>query len=161
MRHTLDVHIAWGDCDPAGIVFYPRYFAWFDQSSHALFTANGLDHRTVTEKHGAIGFSLVDARANFQSPGSYGEAVQVTSMVVKVGGSSLTVQHQIRRGETVLVEGQEIRVWIVREGDGVRAARIPDDVRAALSFTDQVARNAAARQPSPAATWPEEEEGPR
>lgn len=23
------VTIEWGDCDPAGIVFYPRYFAMF------------------------------------------------------------------------------------------------------------------------------------
>lgn len=24
------IRIEWGDCDPAGIVFYPRYFEWFD-----------------------------------------------------------------------------------------------------------------------------------
>ena len=28
------VRIEWGDCDPAGIVFYPRYFAMFDHSHH-------------------------------------------------------------------------------------------------------------------------------
>lgn len=22
------IRIEWGDCDPAGIVFYPRYFEW-------------------------------------------------------------------------------------------------------------------------------------
>ena len=27
------VRIEWGDCDPAGIVFYPRYFAMFDHST--------------------------------------------------------------------------------------------------------------------------------
>ena len=31
------VAIEWGDCDPAGIVFYPRYFAMFDASTAALF----------------------------------------------------------------------------------------------------------------------------
>ena len=35
------VRIEWGDCDPAGIVFYPRYFAMFDASTHALFEAAG------------------------------------------------------------------------------------------------------------------------
>ena len=25
-----DVQIQWGDCDPANIVYYPRYFAMFD-----------------------------------------------------------------------------------------------------------------------------------
>ena len=30
------VRIEWGDCDPAGIVYYPRYFAMFDASTTAL-----------------------------------------------------------------------------------------------------------------------------
>jgi 4-hydroxybenzoyl-CoA thioesterase len=39
--------VDWGDCDPAGIVFYPRYFAWFDRAAHRFFEAKGLDHHTV------------------------------------------------------------------------------------------------------------------
>jgi acyl-CoA thioesterase FadM len=30
------LHIEWGDCDPAGIVFYPRYFVMFDRSTSLL-----------------------------------------------------------------------------------------------------------------------------
>ncbi len=32
-----DVQIQWGDCDPANIVYYPRYFAMFDDSTSVLF----------------------------------------------------------------------------------------------------------------------------
>ena len=28
---TRTVRIEWGDCDPAGIVYFPRYFEYFDQ----------------------------------------------------------------------------------------------------------------------------------
>ena len=31
------VRVQWGDCDPAGIVFYPRYFEWFDACTILLF----------------------------------------------------------------------------------------------------------------------------
>src|SRR5262245_13444018 len=37
-----EVRIEWGDCDPANIVFYPRYFAFFDASTAYLFEAVGL-----------------------------------------------------------------------------------------------------------------------
>ena len=37
LRNTRKVRIEWGDCDPAGIVFYPRYFEMFDASTSALF----------------------------------------------------------------------------------------------------------------------------
>jgi len=35
--NTRTVRIEWGDCDPAGIIFYPRYFEIFDASTAMLF----------------------------------------------------------------------------------------------------------------------------
>ena len=37
-QHPTGPH-RWGDCDPAGIVFYPRYFAMFDHSTVLLIEA--------------------------------------------------------------------------------------------------------------------------
>jgi tetratricopeptide (TPR) repeat protein len=31
------IRVEWGDCDPAGIVYYPRYCAYFDNCTSALF----------------------------------------------------------------------------------------------------------------------------
>src|SRR5450631_3898284 len=31
--------VEWGDCDPANIVFYPRYLKWFDACTTGLFAA--------------------------------------------------------------------------------------------------------------------------
>src|SRR5437773_7669401 len=36
LTNRRTIRIAWGDCDPAGIVFYPRYFAMFDHSTVLL-----------------------------------------------------------------------------------------------------------------------------
>jgi len=43
--NTRIVRVQWGDCDPAGIVFYPRYFEWFDASTILLFES--LDERSL------------------------------------------------------------------------------------------------------------------
>ena len=41
--NTRKVRIEWGDCDPAGIVFFPRYFEMFDASTaHAFRGALGM-----------------------------------------------------------------------------------------------------------------------
>ena len=43
--------IEWGECDPAGIVFYPRYFAMFDERTTLLFsTALGLNEIRVAQE---------------------------------------------------------------------------------------------------------------
>ena len=38
--HRVTVHF--GDCDPAGIVFFPNFLRWMDQSSLAFFMACGV-----------------------------------------------------------------------------------------------------------------------
>ena len=32
-----EIRIEWGDCDPGGIVYFPRYFEYSDACTHALF----------------------------------------------------------------------------------------------------------------------------
>ena len=34
--NTTRVEIQFGDCDPAGIVYYPNYFRFFDNATAAL-----------------------------------------------------------------------------------------------------------------------------
>ena len=47
------VRIEWANCDAAGIVFYPNYFAIFDSSTHRLFEAAGWKKRDLIA--GALG----------------------------------------------------------------------------------------------------------
>ena len=54
--NTRRLAIEWGDCDPAGIVFYPRYFAMFDASTAALFQrALGMTKKAMLRHWGAFG----------------------------------------------------------------------------------------------------------
>ena len=51
LRNTRKVRIEWGDCDPAGIIFYPRYFEIFDASTSALFErALGHDQASICSR---------------------------------------------------------------------------------------------------------------
>ena len=57
---TRTIRIEWGDCDPAGIVFYPRYFAFFDACTAALFEhALGMGGREMRKAYGCAGFPMV------------------------------------------------------------------------------------------------------
>ena len=53
------VRIEWGDCDPAGIVFYPRYFAMFNHSTELLIEgALGVKKITLNKQHGLGGYPV-------------------------------------------------------------------------------------------------------
>lgn len=134
--NTRSVRIEWGDCDPADIVFYPRYFAFFDACTQALFEqALGLTMRELRKAHGCIGFPMVDTRASFVIPSRYGDEVTVETQVTALRRSSFDVRHHLRRGEKLAVEGFETRVWTVVDPDDperIRSHPIPAAVIAAL-----------------------------
>src|SRR5215813_13914659 len=47
MKNRKTIQIEWGDCDPAQIVYFPRYFAYFDSCTTALFKKAGLVKREM------------------------------------------------------------------------------------------------------------------
>ena len=64
-----DVQIQWGDCDPANIVYYPRYFEMFDDSTSIMFEAAGFSKQDIVKKYGLVGIPMVDTRGrNSTSP---------------------------------------------------------------------------------------------
>ena len=133
--HTRTVEF--GDCDPAQIVFYPRFFAFFDAATAALFhAALGRNLRMVFADHGIVGIPLVSAEAKFISPAAFGDVIQTWSTVTEFGRSSIKLTHRISHGGRLCVEGHEVRVWAGRApGDPARlmGLPIPDDVRTAFA----------------------------
>jgi 4-hydroxybenzoyl-CoA thioesterase len=134
------VHIEWGDCDAAGIVFYPRYFAMFDASTHYLFEAAGWSKAALRAEFDMIGFPMVDTRARFLLPSSYGDDIVIETRVAAIRNSSFDIAHRVFKpspaGEALAIEGFETRVWSGPHPDDpkrLKARRIPDAVVRRLS----------------------------
>ncbi len=131
------VRIDWGDCDPAGIVYFPRYFQHFDNSTVALFEkATGLRKIEMTGKHGMAGIPMVNIRARFIIPSRYGDDVEIESRITEFRRSSFDIQHRLLRGKDLAVECFETRVWTVRDEKspgGLASAKIPDAIKDAFS----------------------------
>lgn len=126
----IELRVHWGECDPAGIVFYPNYFRWFDECTQALLRSAGWDQRSLREAFGIVGTAAVDAHARFTSPVSHGDVLQAESRVEKWGNASFTVHHRFERAGTMAVEGREVRVWAKPDGaGGLRTEPIPEAFR--------------------------------
>ncbi len=131
-RRTITVQ--WGDCDPAGIVYFPRYFEWFDASTAALFESAGLPKHTMIARFAIVGIPLVDARCRFIKPSTFGDRVEIASKIASWGRASFEVEHTLLRGSDVAVEGYEKRVWVERAPDGaLRSRPLPAEVLALFS----------------------------
>jgi 4-hydroxybenzoyl-CoA thioesterase len=129
------IRVDWGHCDPAGIVFYPNYFRWFDQCTSALFEAAGLPLPELYREHGLKGFPLLDTRATFSASAMFGDDLEAESTVIEWTAKTLKVQHRFLRGGTPAVEGWELRICVVPHPDDpqrIKSAAIPDEVKRRL-----------------------------
>lgn len=133
--HTYKMRIAFSDCDPAQIVFFANYFKWFDTASREFFTACGVPSwRDTEEQRGIIGTPLVDAQASFKQSATYGEDIEIETSIVEWNRKSFVHKHVARRGDTILCEGREVRVFAKKDPENpkrIRAIEIPEDIRAA------------------------------
>jgi 4-hydroxybenzoyl-CoA thioesterase len=136
-EHRRNITIEWGDCDPAGIVFFPRYLAIFDSCTWSLFTAAlGMNKKTLLARFGTVGCPMVDLRARFLIPCSFGDEVVVESRIAELRRSSFDVRHHLLKGGLLAVEGTETRVWTVPDPDQpgrLKSQPIPPEVRARLA----------------------------
>ena len=131
--HHYGATIEWGMCDPAGIVFYPRYFELFDNSLAALFKhATGMNKFQMMQHWSIAGFPSVETRAKFSRPCRFGDVVTVATHIAEFRRSSFSIEHRLMHQDGALaVEGFDTRVWTVRDPDDptrIKSAPLPEDL---------------------------------
>jgi 4-hydroxybenzoyl-CoA thioesterase len=140
LTNKRPIRVQWGDCDPAGIVFYPRYFEWFDASTILLFEkATGLTKIKMLAKYGGAGLTLLEARAVFKVASHYGEDLEIETRITEFRRSSFFVHHKVTKGGTLALEGFETRLWTVRDpanAGRLRSGAMPPEVVAAFGADD-------------------------
>ena len=129
MTYTRDIQIEFNHCDPAGIVFYPRYFEMTNSVVENFFADEvGRSFAQMHREGMHNGVPTVHIEADFVAPSRLGDKVVFTLRVVKVGGSSVGVEITGRMGEEMRLRVRLTLVWI----DTMKAARWPDAMRARL-----------------------------
>jgi YbgC/YbaW family acyl-CoA thioester hydrolase len=135
VSNALTVKVRWSESDPAGIVFYPRFFEWFDLGTEALFESLGLPWTEMFPAERIVGVPIVEAGARFASPVRYGDQVRIHTTVSEVREKTFRVEHEVSVGQRRCASGFEVRAWVARpeDSDGALAARpIPARIVARL-----------------------------
>ena len=125
-------HVDWGDCDPAGIVFYPNFFRWMDAAFHQMTGTLGFDQRTLQQDHGLFATPLIDVGCTFISPARFGDELGLSVSLARLGETSMTVEYMFRCDQRDIAKGHESRVFVRSTDAGIENAPIPSALRAML-----------------------------
>jgi len=134
--NTRVVRIEWGDCDPARIIYYPRYLAILDACTTALIErALGMTKREYLKAYDFAGHPLVNVHCRFLSATRFGDDVTIESSVTEFRRSSFDLRHRLTANGTLAAEGLETRVWVKGHPPkgAISPAPVPAQVIEALS----------------------------
>jgi len=134
---TFTVDVQFGDCDPAGIVFFPNFSRWMDAASLSFFMQCGLPPwRELVKTRGIVGTPLLEINTKFIRAVTYGERITITTHVEEWREKVFVQIHRITRGsgdaEELICEGREVRAFVYRDADNpdrLRAMPVPEDIR--------------------------------
>ena len=131
-HYSTSIEVAWADCDPFGIIFYPHYFRFMDIAFHRLLGECGHTHHTLRESAGIDGMPIVEAGAKFISPITYGDTLSLAVQAERAGERRMRFSY---RGETngrPVLEAFERRAFVRRTAGGIEGTDAPAHLAAAL-----------------------------
>ena len=134
---VYEVEVMFGDCDPAGIVFFPNFSKWMDASSLNFFVQRGVPTwRDLYKTTGIIGTPLLEINTRFISPATYGERLRVHTSIQAWRSKVFIQKHIVKRADTLICEGTETRAFCIRHPDDpnrIKAIAVPDHIRSLCS----------------------------
>lgn len=118
-------------CDPAGIVFYPRYFEMLNDCVEALFAERlGWPFQTI---HASGAVPTAHLSVDFTAPSHHGDLLGFVLRVTRLGDASLTLEWQATCGDEMRMKGSSVLVNVGPEG---RPRPWPDTMRRKLNNKD-------------------------
>ncbi|QRX81772.1 thioesterase family protein [Glaciimonas sp. PAMC28666] len=129
---ATSIAVRFGDCDPAGIVFYPRYFEMINNLVED-WCAIGLGHsfRSLHMEQG-LGLPTVHVETDFVAASELGEILRAELVVKKMGSSSLTLDIRLS-GPDQSIRVRCTIVLVMLDLQKRSAVRLPELMRSRIA----------------------------
>ena len=124
---SVQIPVRFAHCDPASIVFYPRYFEMINQVVEDWFgEALGEDFKSIhVDRH--LGVPTVNIECEFLRPSRLGEVLTFLLWVEKIGNSSFTIRIIASAGDERKLKARITLVFMSQEPVG--AHPIPQEIK--------------------------------
>ena len=127
MQFSFHQKVLFKHCDPAGIVFYPRYFEMINDCVEAFFDEIGSPFETLLLKGGV---PTAQISTTFNAPSRHGDRLVIAMNVVRIGTSSLGLSFQATAAHEQRFGGESTLVYVDETG---RPQKWPETIRNAFT----------------------------
>lgn len=126
---TTSRPLRFGDCDPSGIAYFPSYLNILVGVLEEFFETAGIPWPAMVAER-RIGTPTLRLDLTFVKPGMHGDRLDFAIRVVRIGNSSMDLEHEISSSGDLLWKASH-RI-VATSLDTHKAVHWPDDIRAAF-----------------------------
>jgi tol-pal system-associated acyl-CoA thioesterase len=125
---SLPLRVYIEDTDAGGIVYYVNYLKFMERARTEFMRALGFGKAFIFNADLMFVVQSVDVR--YLQPARLDDELEATVSARKIGGASMLLHQSVRRGETVLAEG-EVKIACVNQRQ-LQPKRMPAEMLARL-----------------------------
>ncbi len=118
--HTFPVRVYWEDTDAGGIVYHTSYLRFLERGRTELLRSRGVEQQAMLAEHGQA-FAVRQMTIDFMRPARLDDLLDVHTRVEAIGGASVTLVQEIRRGADTLI----LATMTIAFVSGGRPQRLP------------------------------------
>jgi acyl-CoA thioester hydrolase len=128
-RAAISVEVRYAETDQMGVVHHANYLVWFELARTRLCEGSGF-HYSQIERLGHF-LLVTGAELSYRKSARYGDVVEVSARVARLGSRGLSFAYEVRRGPDLLATGSTDHIWIEKESGA--PCRTPEILRAGFA----------------------------
>lgn len=126
---AIGVTVLWGDQDSLGHVNHAVYLRWFESVRFAYLNLVGLERARLEQGVGPI---LAGVKCNYRRQLSFPDRVQVGARAVRIGRTSVTLEHHAYSATHGAVVADSEAAIVVFDFRAQKPVPVPEDIRSAI-----------------------------
>ena len=133
---TWERRVEFSETDAAGIAHFSSFFIYMEQAEHALFRHCGWSifptrSEIAPPESAVVSWPRVHCACDFKSPAFFEDQLSIDLSIERLGNTSITYRHAIRRESSILAIGRVTTVCsrVDSRTHQMTACPIPDYIR--------------------------------
>jgi acyl-CoA thioester hydrolase len=134
--YLFPVRVYYEDTDAAGLVYYANYLKFAERARTEMLRRLGVEQERMRAETGLV-FVVRRCTVDYLAPARLDDDLIVETRLAELGGASLDLDQDVRRGSAVLVR---LAFQIACLGQSGRPQRLPPVLRSALASLNDTTR---------------------
>ncbi len=116
IQYAHPIKIYYRDVDKMGIVYYSRYFEYFEESRTELFSSIGLDITCIESK--GITLPVISTHCDFKKSAQFEDKLLIKTSISEKPRSTIKISYKafLNNSNDLLVKGYTIHAFLGKNG---------------------------------------------